>query len=214
MKLLLSLVLEAIQVAVKSFLLFLPSLLVYVVLMQPEIVMNRGTSLVQTAKPDNIHELIPNSRWQNLRPCGEFFDEHKNYQEALSCVNKKVWTKNPLSEDISIPRCFVISASSPDVHSDKSGTFNFVPVMSVMGLGAVVGVYQPETKTVFVVENIDAAKIYRHELQHFFLHLHDPITQGGGHHQKIWEQCEEPYYTPSIEAKMISAIKDMENQKK
>lgn len=214
MRLLFGLLLTVLTGAIRCAFVVLPSFLVFVVLSRPEIVMNRGVSLVQSADRPKIHELLPNSRWSDLKPCGEFFDEQKNFDQALSCVNSQVWTKSPLSTETAIPRCFVISAGSPDIYSDRSKTFNFIPIADMFGnIGAVVGVYQPETRTVFVVENVDAPKVYRHELQHFFLHLHDPITAGGGHHQEIWHKCEEPYYSPSIEAKMISAIKAIEESK-
>lgn len=214
MRLLFSLILDVIFVSCKMLSLILPSLLVYVVLMQPQIIMNRGVNVITAAKPDKIHELIPNSRWSDLKPCGELFDEQEEYNKALQCVNEKVWTKRP-QPATAIPRCFIISTSSPDVYSDRSETFNFVPVRDIFGqVGAVLGVYQPETRTVFIVENVDSAQVYRHELQHFFLHLHDPETQGGGHHQEIWHQCEEGYYSPSIKAKMIGAIKEIDKDTK
>lgn len=106
--------------------------------------------------------------------------------------------KTPLATnnlDLPIPRCFIVKAQSPNVLS-RDG-INFIMIFDMTGVGAVVGVYQPETRTVFVVENTDAALIYRHELQHYFLHIHDPETAGGGHDQPIWQHCEPPYYTPS-----------------
>jgi len=212
-KLLLGFILDAIRVSVKCFLLFLPSLLVYTVLTQPAIIMNRGLPLVEIANQPLIHELLPHTRWGDLKPCGTVFDEQEEFNKARQCVNQTAWRKRPVSEELEIPRCYIVSASSPDVYSEKTGTFNFIPVVDIYGIGAVLGVYQPETRTVFIVENIDAAQVYRHETQHYMLHEHDPETRGGGHHQEIWQSCEAPYYSPSIEAKMIGAIKDFSKPK-
>lgn len=188
----------------------LPSVLVYAVLMTPQIYFNRGVPSIGRTDHAAIHELIPNSSWNDLEPCGKYFDEQEEFRKARSCVNQKVWSDTPLTEnelDFPIPRCFIVKAQSPNVLS-KDG-INFVPIFDYQGLGAVVGVYQPETRTVFVVENIDAPDVYRHELQHYFLHEHDPETQGGGHDQPIWEKCEPPYYEPSPKAqKLIESNKD------
>ena len=199
------------SVSTKTVIILLPSFLVYFVLTQPEIIMNRGIPLIQISNPDKIHEILPNTKWSHMKPCGQFFDEQKEFNRALQCVNTHVWHEKPLNK-VAIPRCFIVSASSPDVLSTKDKLFNFIPLQTLFGLGAVVGVYEPETMTVFVVENVDAAQVYRHELQHFFLHLYDPKTGGGGHHQDIWKKCEEPYYPPSIKAKLIAAIEEANNE--
>lgn len=190
-------------------LLFLPSLLVYVVLTHPEIIMNRGQSLVEVVDKTPIHALLSNTRWNDLKPCGVAFNEQEQFDQARECVNKKTWKKSPISSTLEIPRCFIVSASSPDVYSDKSKTFNFIPMVDMFSVGAVLGVYHPETRTVFIVENIDAAMVYRHETQHYMLHEHDPKTRGAGHDQDIWTDCEPPYYSPTVEAQMIAAIKEI-----
>lgn len=197
----------ALWLSIKAFSLTLPALLVYIVLTQPTIVMNRGVPIVSVSDDKKVHDILPNSRWSDMKPCGEFFDEREEFKKALSCVNKNVWDEDPLKLDSTqIPRCFIVSASSPDVFSTEDKVFNFIPVSDGFRIGAVVGVYQPETRTVFIVENVDAAMIYRHELQHFFLHEHRPSTRGGGHHQKIWQRCEPPYYNPSEKAKSIATV--------
>ena len=198
MKLLVSAILTLISLTFRVVSLVLPSVLVYSVLMMPEISMNRGVSVIGRSNFTAIHELFPQSSWNDLEPCGKYFDETEEFRKARSCVNEKVWkdtqlTKNEL--DFPIPRCYIVKAQGPNVLS-KDG-INFIPVFDLSGIGAVVGVYQPETRTVFVVENTDAKMIYRHELQHYFLHEHNPETSGGGHDQEIWKQCEPPYYTPS-----------------
>lgn len=157
-----------------------------------------------------IHPLIPQTRWGDLSACGEYFDEKLHYDLALSCVNENVWPDSPLPKD-TLPRCFVIKASSADVF--KMSDFNGIPIVGMFGeVGAIVGFYQPETKSIFVVENLDAAAIYRHELQHLFLHLHDPESGGGGHHQDIWRQCEPPYYESSVGVKIQSILEEENNK--
>jgi hypothetical protein len=203
--------LDSFLISIKTLAIILPSFLVYMVLTKPDILLHRGSPVIQTDKKDNIHELLPNTKWSSLRPCGEYFDEQAEFDRALQCLNEKVWVSNP-QPIVSIPRCFVVTVGANDVYSDKARSLNFVPIITPLSVGAIVGVYEPKTRTVFVVENVDANHIYRHELQHFFLHLHDPHTGGGGHHQKLWEQCEAPFYEPSIKAKMISAISSLEQK--
>ena len=180
----------------------LPSFLVLVVLTRPAVMLNRGVPIIQHADHTMIHELFPNSTWGDLEPCGSLFNEAEEFAKAQQCVDEKVWPKTPLKPlKLEPPRCFILKASSPNVFSNPKMGFNFIPMFDGRGIGGVVGVYQPETRTLFIVENIDAAMVYRHELQHFFLHVHDPETEGGGHDQNIWKQCEPPYYTPSDKVK-------------
>jgi hypothetical protein len=194
----------------KILIIFLPSVLVLSVLTSPEVQMNlrRGQSVpaVALSESEMIDTLFPNSGWNDLEPCGIHFNEQLEFETALQCVNKKVWADSKIPSDTSIPRCFILKAKSPDVFTREDIGFNFIPIMDydVSGqliTGAVVGYYQTETRTVFVVENIDAPMVYRHELQHYFLHIHDPETGGGGHWQNIWDECEPPYYTPSDKVK-------------
>jgi hypothetical protein len=209
MQLLLSALISLIRVTTKIFFAVLPSLLVFAVLTQPEIMMNRGVSVVSRADHAQIHELFPNSSWNDLEPCGKYFDEQEEFRKARQCVNDNVWSERQLSSnelDFPIPRCYIVKAHGPNVLS-KDG-INFIPIFDGMGVGAVVGVYQPETHTVYVVENVDAPMIYRHELQHYFLHEHDPETAGGGHHQPIWQKCEPPYYNPSKKAETLGKKDD------
>jgi hypothetical protein len=207
MNVLLSALFSLVRISVKLFFLVLPSLLVFAVLTNPVIMFNRGVPAIGSTEHTAIHELFPQSSWNDLVPCGQYFNEVEEFRKARSCVNQNVWSDRPLTEDeleFPIPRCYVIKAQSPNVLS-KDG-INFLPIFDYNGLGAVVGVYQPETRTVFVVENIDAPQVYRHELQHYFLHEHDPETTGGGHDQPIWEKCEPPYYEPSDKAKVLIGL--------
>lgn len=206
MPLLISAIISLIKFSVRFFFMVLPSILVSYVLLQPQILMNKGVPVVGKTDHALIHELIPNSSWNDLEPCGNYFDEKEEFRKAISCVNEKVWPDSKLNTnelEFPIPRCFIVKAHGPNVLS-KNG-INFVPIFDpLMGANAIVGVYQPETRTVFVVENIDAAMVYRHELQHYFLHEHNPETGGGGHDQSIWQKCEPPYYEPSDKAKSLN----------
>jgi len=193
----------------KLFFLLLPTLLFIALVESGKIEIPGPVLIPRHAHEDKIHELFPHTRWHHLKPCGISFDEERHFAKALQCVNEKVWKDSPIPDNrevLPIPRCFIVSVESPDIFSGMNSEFNFVPVMTPFGPGAVVGVYQPETRTVFMVENVDAPMVYRHELQHFFLHIHDPITRGGGHHQKIWKECEEPYYEPSKKSKLIGSL--------
>lgn len=206
MSLFISVISALLRITAKVFFAVLPSVLVFSVLMQPQILMNRGVPVIGKTDHAQIHELFPNSSWNDLEPCGKYFDETEEFRKARSCVNDNVWPDTPLDTnelEYPIPRCFIVKAQGPNIIS-KEG-INFIPVFDpLMGVGAVVGVYQPETRTVYVVENVDAPMIYRHELQHYFLHEHDPETTGGGHHQPIWQKCEPPFYDPSARTKALA----------
>jgi len=200
MNLILSIISQTIKITFNVICGILPALLVYAALLQPDIALNRGAPVIHYADHTVVHELFPQSTWDDLEPCGKHFNEKEEFQRAMSCVDKNVWPESPLAVmSLNIPRCFILKAQSPNVFTNPKMGFNFIPMFGLDGMGGVVGVYQPETHTVFVVENIDAPKIYRHELQHYFLHAHDPETMGGGHDQEIWKKCEPPYYTPSEE---------------
>lgn len=207
MKTLFNIVFQSFCLAFKIGLAFLPAILVVVALTENQLLLRQGKALAVATDKQIIHELFPNSSWNDFEPCGKYFNEQEEFNKALSCVNTKVWPETPITsaEQAHIPRCFIVKAGGPDIFTKDGLGFNFVPVMDVspagIAIGAIVGVYQPETRTVFIVENIDAPAIYRHELQHYFLHSHNPETEGGGHHQSIWQKCEAPYYTPSDKVK-------------
>lgn len=178
------------------------ALIVYLSTIQPSSIPLLSGQPESVYKEDHqiIHELFPKSNWDDLTPCGAYFNEQEEYNKALQCVNEKVYPDNHISNK-TIPRCFVVKSTSPDVYFKENMGFNFIPIISPYGIGAVVGVYQPETKTVFLIENVDVKNIYRHELQHFFLHIHVEGSDGGGHNQEIWNKCEPPYYEPSDEVR-------------
>lgn len=157
--------------------------------------------------PPPTHKVLTsNTTWNHLIPCGVYFNEIEEMNTALQCANKKVYIEDPIDESTVIPRCFIISSASPDVYHRKG--YNFIFYNSFFGSGGVVGYFDTDTDTVFVVENEDARKIYRHELQHFFLKLKGGT--GGGHHQEIWKQCEAPYYEESERVKLIHKLEKLE----
>jgi hypothetical protein len=167
--------------------------------------------------PVPTHKILTkNTTWNHLLPCGVYFNEQEELNKALKCVNKKVYNEEQISFQTIAPRCFIISASSPDVYSNNG--VNFVPLVTFFERGSVLGYFDTDTETLFVVENLDAAAIYRHELQHYFLKLKG--GDGGGHYQDIWKQCEPPYYTASDKVKIlnkmekIEKIEELENSKK
>lgn len=188
----------------KIFFLLLPTILVIQLITSGSLQIPSGFRVKRTAQHPLIHPIIPNTRWEHLKPCGIMFNEQKEFDAARQCVNDNVWPLNPISSELLPPRCFIVSVESPDVFGIPA--FNFIPLVDITGTGAIVGVYQPETHTVFVVENVDAAMVYRHELQHYFLHVHDPSSGGRGHFQSIWKRCEPGFYTPSEKTKLIGTL--------
>jgi len=169
----------------------------------------RGTKVIHSKIRNNLpSELFSQmTQWEHMVPCGVYFDEAAELKKSLQCVNSKVYPKEPIS--LKIPRCYVVSSASPDVRFD--GGFNFIAIRTFGGIGAVVGYFNHETDTLFVVENQEVAKIYRHELQHLYLEM--KTGYGGGHHQDIWKQCEEPYYDPGLKTKILEALNELEEKK-
>jgi len=144
-------------------------------------------------------EMINNyTNWDNLKPCGAYFNEVKHYERALTCANE-LWKDDPISSEINIPRCFVISSASMGVV--YNGGANLIMVTEFMGA---VGYFDTNTDTVFIVENYNVEGIYRHELQHLF--LKKKTGYGGGHHQQIWKSCEPPYFETPLVGKVVHEL--------
>lgn len=144
-----------------------------------------------------IHYLIPFTKAEHLKPCREVFNEEKNFQEALTCTNATVFHKDNLTE-VEVPECYVVSSDSPDVMESEDGSFNYIST-SILLMQRILGFYEEETKTLYITETYDMEKVYRHELQHYFLHLKEG-DGNGRHDHEIWQLCEPPYYEPSDEA--------------
>jgi hypothetical protein len=151
-----------------------------------------------------------NTEWTHLVPCGVYLNELEEMKTALQCVNSKVYKDSKIPENTVIPRCFVVTAASPDVYS--VGGVNFIPLITLFEKGSILGYFDTDTNTVFVVENLDIKKVYRHELQHYFLKLKGGT--GGGHDQDIWKQCEEPYYDKSDKVKLLEKLERLEELEK
>ena len=101
--------------------------------------MNRGVSVISKVDHAEIHPLFPNSSWNDLEPCGKYFDELEEFRKARQCVNDNVWPERKLETnelEFPIPRCFIVKAHGPNVLS-KDG-INFIPIFDGMGVGAVV----------------------------------------------------------------------------
>ena len=192
------------SISIRTFLLILPTLIVIDILESKAINFDNGRPIVNTASPDKIDDILPRTRWGELESCNAHFNEIEEYEKALQCVNDNVYPENPISSELTIPRCFVIPAHAPDIFSQNG--LNFIPLRTFRGVGAVVGFYDPPTRTIFIVENIDAASTYRHELQHLFLHINEPWTRGGGHFQDIWKKCEPPYYKAESKVSLIREL--------
>lgn len=196
-----------ISITCKTLALVLPSVLVFVALNHPTIRAKRARPIFQIVDNNPVHEVIPDTSWSHMRPCGEMFDEQKEFGRSLQCVNSNVFPDSPVV-GVLLPRCFIVSSSSPDVVRHQEAAFNAILLVDLFDINLIVGFYEPETETVFVVENEDAAATYRHELQHHFLHL----KVGGGnasHSHEIWQKCESPHYVPSVKNKLIQAVKDL-----
>ena len=159
----------------------------------------------QTVQQGSIHPAFPLTRWSHTRPCGVAFDEVKEFLRAQSCANTSL-RLGKAAFHVPAPRCFIVTTDSPDVK--QKGHVNFAQI----GSGGIVGIYQTEMFTLFIIENDDSANIYRHELQHYFQHLDDPKTGGGGHEGTIWEKCEAAQYVPSARAKAIHDAKNLKDE--
>lgn len=149
--------------------------------------------------PDLVHPFFPFTQWKHVKPCGEFFDEVKEFNKALECSNKNRFDLTPINQQqVFPPRCFIITTDSPDIRTSENGVFNYWNIGFFFYSG-IVGLYEPEQKTIFIAENFDAPMIYRHELQHYFLDLME--GDGNGRHDDlIWSVCEPSHYSPSQEA--------------
>ena len=162
-------------------------------------------SNAQTVQQDAVHPAFPLTRWVHTTPCGVAFDEVKEFLRAQACANKTLRLGKPEFQ-VPVPRCFIITTDSPDVK--QNGHINFAQI----GSGGIVGIYQTEMLTLFIIQNDDSAHIYRHETQHYFQHLDNPKTGGGGHEGTIWDQCEKPQYVPSTRAKAIHDAKNLKDE--
>lgn len=157
-----------------------------------------------------IHYLIPFTEPKHLKPCSEFIDVVGEFEKALECSNREIFSKAPYSKPITpeIPQCYIITKESPDVHQHR--VFNYIN-FSMFTREGIVGFYEDKTKVIYIVENTDAPQVWRHELQHYFLDLVNG-DGNGAHDDPIWQVCEEPRYTPSSEAYRRAGIEPARNE--
>lgn len=160
-----------------------------------------------------VFDLMPNTLWKHIEPCGAHFDEATNFIQARQCVDKALEENGDtkLIEDISLPTCYVITNRSPDVIRDGIVNYAVLSTPSLFGhvvVATILGFFDPTTENIFVVENIDIEEIYRHELQHYLLRIAGIEIDNDGstiHTHHTYDVCERRTYTPS------KKVKDLEN---
>lgn len=147
----------------------------------------------------SFHVLLPLTKKEHLTKCSEVFNEKEIFNESLECSNK-VFSKEPYDKTLdpedtfkNNPECFIVSKDSPDVMNASWGNYiNFTLLLQT----GIVGFYDDETNTIFLIENYDQRLVYLHELQHFFLQ----VLVGDGdapHASPVWKECLPAYFTPS-----------------
>lgn len=145
------------------------------------------------------HYMLPFTTKEYLKPCSDYFNVQEAYEKSLSCSNDKVFSKKPYNKRLNnlkdIPQCLVISKESPDIV--KTRALNYLNITPIIGAG-IVGFYDDDTNTIFVIENFDQILVLIHEYQHYFLRIADGDANGE-HDHNIWKKCSPPKYTPSDE---------------
>lgn len=149
--------------------------------------------------PNIVHPVFSKTKWDQVKPCGAFFDEKFHFEKTKVCANLAFSkeSKKTIPNTVIIPRCFVISKSSSDIAYSSLFKMNAAIVKTLMEFLIVVGLYEPTDRTIFLIENHDLPMIYRHELQHYFQHLLDPKLIEKNHEGLIWDICEPRKYVPS-----------------
>lgn len=150
-----------------------------------------------------VHPLIPRTRKELLIPCRNIMDYHKVVREALACTNEQVYPEDPIKSFV-LPECYIIPTTSPDVIKDPSGQFNFITLGIDLSF-KILGFYEDQTNTIFVVQSFDQVLTTKHEIQHAVLHQREGDGDARHVHQ-IWERCQPGYYDPSQAA--IDAAKE------
>lgn len=189
---------EHIVIFFKVISLILPSFLVYSIMLRPEIVLMRGQPVIGIVDEQKIDRILPNTRWGHLTPCSKWFNEYVEFNKVIQCVNSKLFKNDPIL-DLALPRCYVISVNSMDVFASDDKKYNFLVYTNGLNYTAMVGFYQEDTNTIFIVENVDTATVYRHEVQHFILDVHTKIGSDINHSHDIWKYCEANSYCVELE---------------
>ena len=164
-------------------------------------------SKVIQEKSTAVHPLIPFTAEKHLVKCEDYLDYDKEYNQSLQCTAKKALPQLR-TKNLKKPKCYIITNKAPDVHVGP--VFSFVS-SGLIFRERIVGFYEDQTETLYIVENTDAPMILRHELQHYFL---DKVKKNGdgAHVHKVWSVCEPAHYTPSKEAIRKGSGKKMRNK--
>lgn len=177
--------LSMVHVLAKLIYKYFPLLLLFLIISVPSnaLVLDRS-----------VHHLLPFTKWEHLKPCEEVLNVEEELNKALECSNKTFFNKPPYNMTVKTEsaRCYVVTEASPDLkHGD---IFNYLSPNSLHS-EKIMGFYDSELDTIFLVDTKDIAEIYRHEMQHYFLQKY--LGDGdGGHTLSIWKTCESQYYNP------------------
>lgn len=134
-------------------------------------------------KKATVHSNVPNTNWEDVKPCGQFVNEVEEIRKISKCTGgfiKKVPYVYP-------PRCFIITTESKDVKRDPRQNLNYIRIKH-WGDVYILGFYDPLLRTIFVVENKKAANTYRHEILHLIFDLLDDDPDRS-HEHILWEEC-------------------------
>jgi len=144
-----------------------------------------------------VDTALPFTQKEHLKSCNSF-DVEAQAEQSRQCTNEKYLDKRGKHLDkFELPVCYVITDKSPDVKTDPSGIFDYINI-GFFDNGKVLAFYNTETHEIFLVENLDIRKIYRHELQHRMLHIAEG-GEKGDHDSDLWQVCEPARYDPSKE---------------
>lgn len=155
-------------------------------------------------------ESFPGMYWFHLRTCGQYVREQFQFDLAKKCVQQSIQKEFNRSSTEAYPvllppRCFVIPYTAPGVLYNFKNHANII-LYSGDPMSPIVGLYTPESETIFLVENYDISRVYRHELQHFFMHKYLPeyFWSRKSHDGNVWKDCEPEKYVPSDEQKKLA----------
>jgi hypothetical protein len=156
-----------------------------------------------TYQPRELRESshAPHTTWNDLRSCGEYFDEMQEYKNSRTCTYSSLLHNEKLTAiiDPPLPRCYVIGANSKDVVYSHGASANVImridfPSFSVV---EILGFYDSDTSTIYIVENFDIDRIYRHEIQHYIIDTVYPGFKDLDHSSSVWSNCEPKTYGPT-----------------
>ncbi len=153
--------------------------------------------------------------WNDLKPCGAFFEEDVEFLKALECTDKSIREveKIQVKNDVNIPRCFVITTNSKDVYYNTELAGNFLHNFDLMSLTSeyIMGFYDDRDQTIYLVENLDIRGLYRHEVQHYLLDVaYEGIDRG--HTSSVWNRCEPRYHTPTERQILINRALEVKEE--